>query len=102
MKGCVGSFGMEGKVIADAASMGMPTERMADMFSHLFSEGTKTMHTDLRIEEATSGKVFVVTTSDRKPPIEVVVEEGNGRSMWRSGAYWGRINGEWGVLNLFQ
>lgn len=87
-------------MMEDAAKMGMPVDQLQNMYTFLFNAGVPTMERDLTVSEALDGRVFVVTTSDGKPPVTVRAEaEG---ITWRSGAHWGKVNGEWGVLNLYQ
>ncbi|MBY8974647.1 hypothetical protein KHP62_02440 [Rhodobacteraceae bacterium NNCM2] len=88
-------------MLADAERMGMPADQIKGFIGWFFEDGKKTLNHDLQVEEGMDGKVFVVTTADREPPVEIVVTETNGKSMWRSGAYWAKIDGKWGVLSLF-
>ena len=88
-------------MVEDAKRMGMPIDRLQGMLGYFFAEGETTLRDDLQIAEAMEGRVFIVTTKDGEPPIDVLVKEQNGSSNWRSGAIWGRVDGKWGVLNLY-
>ncbi|MEM9046074.1 MAG: hypothetical protein AAGC81_15405 [Pseudomonadota bacterium] len=87
-------------MIEDAAKMGMPVEQLQGMYTFLFDEGVPDMKSDLTITEALDGRVFVVTTADGQPPVSVYAAAEGIR--WHSGVHWGKVDGKWGVLNLYQ
>ncbi|MGB0748978.1 MAG: hypothetical protein ACPGO3_09550 [Magnetospiraceae bacterium] len=88
-------------MMREAERQGVPVDRIKGMLGELVGMKQATLPKDLSAEPALDGTIYVVTGPDRSAPVAVEIKEANGSFSWFSGVYWGRFNGEWGVVALY-
>lgn len=92
---------MHGPLLRDAKRLGAPVERISQMFEHLITEQTAELAGEWTVEAAMDGRIYVVLTEDRQAPVAIRVEEDDYTLNWMTGVYWGRYDGDWGVVALY-
>ncbi len=90
------------ELLKDAQSQGAPLPQIKAFLTDTIKTGKAQAPGGLRAESAMDGKVYVVLTNDKRPPVTIVKDDDDGELTWRSGAYWGRIDGRWQVIQLYR
>ena len=93
---------MHAPMMREAERAGAPLVQVRRMISFLVTEHPADLAADLASEAALDGKIHVVTTTDRLAPVTIMISEDDGSMLtWRTGVYWGRYDGAWGVVALY-
>lgn len=93
---------MHAPMMREAERAGAPLVQVRRMISFLVTEHPAALAEELASEAALDGKIHVVTTADRTAPVSIMINEDDGSSLtWRTGVYWGRYDGAWGVVALY-
>ena len=89
---------MHAPMIADAAADGVTPEDFAGRFGFFVGEGEAEITPVATTTPAFGGAVWQAFNEAKQAPIALKVEKNGARLRFSTGAYWARIDGEWGIV----
>ena len=92
---------LHGPMMRDAERRGAPVDELRGMIGFLITQQEARLARDLVTTPAMEGRIHQVMTAEREPPVAIEVDQDGARFSWMTGVYWGRFDGEWGIVALF-
>ena len=94
-------FAFHDPMFAKAAAMGTDMEFVRKFFTYIIERGELEIDPDPKIVALDGGRYYQMTNAAGEPPIKVSEKSEDSQSSWTSGYKWVRIDGEWGVVDVF-
>lgn len=94
-------FAFHEPMFAKAAAMGTDIDFVRQFYTYIIERGALEVDSNPTVVALDGGRYYQMTNAEGEPPIKVSEKSEDGQSSWTSGYKWVRIDGEWGIVDIF-
>lgn len=93
-------FAMQAPFFRDAKRQGIPIDSVKLFTRAVLKTGAITAPESLVATPVMGGRVYQILDAGFRSPVSVTMTLEDGTNTWKSGTFWARFDGKWGVIGL--